>query len=270
MSGNDEVTGTDIRPGLITRYLLYLISWYERFIDFVGSLFGFDRNTFLDVQILTRLVVFLMGGSQRYATILIRQSALETAHGKSRIFKLGSNAFGMKPIMQRPNYADGTITIDGATYANYRSITHSIADRILWDRWNGIEYSTTDDDYLDAIQAANYSTDPDYKTKVKDQDISFFASIADAPKSLFKWWFFFVILFLIISNVTKKKRYNPFVIMARYSPFGKRYLYRLGRSTQLRKKSWVRRYFRRRRKRQFKRWSKKGKRKHRRSTRRRR
>ena len=66
------------------------------------------------------------GFSDELSKWITAQSAFETANFSSNIFKSNNNAFGMK-------YAGQTIALGEKNgYANYKSVTDSIADLINW------------------------------------------------------------------------------------------------------------------------------------------
>lgn len=123
-----------------------------------------------------------------YTVCLYAQACHETGFFTSNVWKEKRNLFGMKASCKRfpfwdehpirvggPQHIDKindrkhiqkTITCKepGKYYASYSEPGLSLTDRLHWDLYNGISY-TTASEYMDFVLAKGYAEDKDYKRK---------------------------------------------------------------------------------------------------------
>lgn len=101
----------------------------------------------------------------KYVDVMVAQSRIETGWYSSKIFKEGSNLFGMKLAKRRPTTASG----EHRKHAKYDSWIKSVEDYKLWQEMV-LSKVKSKRDYINYI-AKYYAENPNYLKLIKKQTI---------------------------------------------------------------------------------------------------
>lgn len=101
----------------------------------------------------------------KYVDVMVAQSRIETGWYSSKIFKEGSNLFGMKLPKRRATTASG----EHRNHAKYDSWIKSVEDYKLWQEMV-LQKVNSKKEYLDYI-SKHYAENPNYLNLIKKQII---------------------------------------------------------------------------------------------------
>lgn len=130
----------------------------------------------LKFHVIGWLYCFVTGNLWKY-DVLRAQASLETGVFTSRLFHECRNAFGMKYPTPGAVGEDNGYSVFGSWWACWRA-------RVSWDARHGVAH-TYDNlrEYMEAVKAAGYATDPDYLSKWSAHwnRMSWFTKLVNAP-----------------------------------------------------------------------------------------
>ena len=134
------------------------------------------------------LLIYLIARCEGYpksiALCLVKQAQLESGNFTSNGFKSASNAFGMKQPRKRPTLSVGTIQLSEGTFARFSSLSTSVLDRIMWDRYFNIKITSNPEKYMNDVISKGYAQDGNYFNKWFDQKPKVDTTLA-GPISMF-------------------------------------------------------------------------------------
>jgi hypothetical protein len=124
---------------------------------------GSDNPKKVEFQVACSLLPYLYGYNKATISALYKQAWVETGDFKSALFQHYNNAFGMRVPNVREWLGTGSHdTATKGTFSIYSSVTCSLLDRILLDKYNNVNRNTGFDNYLqEVIYIKNYL--PEYE-----------------------------------------------------------------------------------------------------------
>lgn len=167
--------------------LAYSYSCLISFLYILGYpirvLFNRGQNMYARTSIYT--IARCCGYTKENATLLVKQSNLETGYQTSDLYKRAKNLFGMmRPkIRETTSNSKGTMAEDGLEFAVYKTLAHSVIDRILWDKYNKIPSDASN--YVEMVISDGYATDGNYKNKVLGTPLNFNPNIGFITTSIY-------------------------------------------------------------------------------------
>lgn len=113
---------------------------------------GASNSKEIEFKTALSIIPYLYGYNKQTVSALFKQSWLETGNFKSLLFVEFNNAYGMKVPSKRRSLRNGEYNVVGkGTFSTYSNSTFSLIDRILLDKYNGVQTNTSFDGYLDSV-----------------------------------------------------------------------------------------------------------------------
>ena len=183
-------------------FLEQIISYLVKLISLPLKI-GVSNPKEIEFKTALSIVPYFYGYNKQTISALFRQSWVETGNFKSLLFVEFNNAFGMKVPTKRQSLRNGEYNVTGkGIFSTYSNVTYSVIDRILLDKYNGVQTNTSFDAYLDSVinqfnylpvdERANY-----FENKYENAPTFnfFFKAFVSAICTLFGLYFFYNRLF---------------------------------------------------------------------------